>query len=179
VTTWHAEFVEDLAEVAGAVHDAWFDIDDLVHDVASQTLVIPFAQEWDWGRMREDAAWRDAPKPELTRATWRYREERVPFMRGALRIASVESVAIDERAGDAAMLLGIRYDVTTRAVTVEGVSGNVSAHVQDLDDDRSDASAPPAVSRQSGTIARLAGSPSGRRPVSRPVSRTSVLSQLA
>jgi hypothetical protein len=132
VTTWHAEFADDLAELGGVVHDAWFDIDGVVHDEACQTLVIPFAQEWEWGPMLEDPAWPDAPKPELTRTTWRYREERVPFMRGTLRIADVESVAIDKGARDAAMLLGIRYDSTTRSITVEGVSGNLLVRVQRL-----------------------------------------------
>jgi hypothetical protein len=132
VTTWHAESASDLADIAGLIHDAWFDVEDVAHDVETRTLVIPFAQEWDWGPMREDPAWRDAPKPELTKTTWRYREERVPFVRGTLRIADVESVAIDASAGDAAMLLGIRYDTTTDCVTVEGVSGNLSAHVQRL-----------------------------------------------
>jgi hypothetical protein len=69
----------------------------------------------------------------LVKTTWRYREERVPFMRGTLRIAAVESVALDRGASDAAMLLGVRYDRDTRYVTVEGASGDLGARVHRLD----------------------------------------------
>jgi hypothetical protein len=133
VTTWHAESTQDLAEIAGVIHDSWFDIDDVEHHATAQTLVIPFAQEWDGPPLRDDPEWRDAPKPEPTRTTWRYREEHVPFMRGVLRIAAVEAADIDRHAGDAAMLLDTRYDADTRLVTVEGVSGDLRARVQQLD----------------------------------------------
>jgi hypothetical protein len=133
VTTWHAATSDALREVGGVVGDAWFDIDGVRHDEATQQLVVPFAQDWEWGPMLDDPAWRDAPKPEFVKATWRYREERVPFMRGTLRIAAVGSVSIDRDAGDAAMLLGVRYDDVTHTVTVEGVSGDLAARVDRLE----------------------------------------------
>ncbi len=103
------------------------------HDEATKVLVVPFAQEWEWGPMLDDPAWRDAPKPELLKTTPRSREARVPFMRGTLRIAAADSVTLDRGAGDAAMLLGLRYDSAARNVTVEGVSGDLSARVHRLD----------------------------------------------
>ncbi len=133
MTTWHAETPKGLEEVAGVIHDAWFDIDGVRHDEATQALIVPFAQEWEWGPMLDDPAWRNAPKPELLKTAWRYQEERVPFMRGTLRIAAVESVTLDRGAGDAAMLLGLRYDSAARSVTVEGESGDLGARVHRLD----------------------------------------------
>jgi hypothetical protein len=132
VTTWHAATSDALEEVGAVIHDAWFDIDDVRHE-AMQMLVVPFAQEWEWGPMLDDPAWRKAAKPQFVKTTRRYREERVPFMRGSLRIAAVESVSIDRGAGDAAMLLGVRYDRAARTVTVEGVSGDLAARVDRLD----------------------------------------------
>jgi len=133
VTTWHAETPDGLEEVSGVIHDAWFDIDGVRYDETTQVLIIPFAQEGGWGPMLDDPAWRDAPKPELVRTSWRYRDERVPFVRGTLRITAVESVTLDQGAGDAAMLLELLYDSATRRLTVEGVSGDLVARVHRLD----------------------------------------------
>jgi hypothetical protein len=133
VTTWHADTPEALNEVAGVIHDAWFDIDDVRHDAGTQTLIVPFAQEWDWGPMLDDPAWRDAARPQVVTRIGPYRKERVPLMRGVLRIGAVESVAIDEGAGDAAMLEELRYDSAARTVTVEGISGDLRARVHRLD----------------------------------------------
>jgi hypothetical protein len=133
VTAWRAETTEALVEVAGVIHDAWFDMDGVSHDEATGTLVVSFAQESGWSSMLDDPAWRDAAEPEFVKATWRYREERVPFMRGTLRIAAVESVALDQGAGDPAMLLGIVYDRAAHSITVEGVSGDVKVRVSRLD----------------------------------------------
>jgi hypothetical protein len=63
VTTWHAESPTDLSEIAGVVHDAWFDIDDVAHGESDRTLVVPFAQDGTWGSMREDPARRRAARP--------------------------------------------------------------------------------------------------------------------
>jgi hypothetical protein len=54
VTTWHAETLHGLEEFAGVIHDAWFDIDDVRHDKATHALIIPFAQEWDYGPTLDD-----------------------------------------------------------------------------------------------------------------------------
>jgi hypothetical protein len=124
VNTWKAQCAADLDEISGVVHDAWFDADELVHDRAAGTLAVPFAQESEW---------QGAPRTQFLRRTWRYTEERVPFMHGVLRVGHVVAVSQDENAGDAAMLLGVRYDESTRRVTVEGVSGSVTAVVERLD----------------------------------------------
>ena len=54
-------------------------------------------------------------------------------MRGTLRIGAVQSIALDEGAGDAAMLLRIGFDEAAHSVTGEGVSGNLEARVNRLD----------------------------------------------
>ena len=133
MTTWHAGTAQGLAEIGGVIHDAWFDIDGVRHDEATQMLIVPFAQQGPWGPMLDDPTWRDAPKPTLLKRTWRYREERVPFMRGTLRVGAVESVAIDPDAGDAGMLLGIRFDAGKQTVIVETASGQLAARIHRLD----------------------------------------------
>src|SRR3954464_794497 len=76
----------------------------------------------------------DTPRsPSCSRRRGATREERVPFMRGTLRIAEIESCTLDPRAGDAATLTDLRYDAIARIVTVEGVSGDVVAQVHRLD----------------------------------------------
>jgi hypothetical protein len=122
-----------LREAAGLVHDAFFQIEDVEHDQSSETLIIPFAQTWEWGAMLSDPAWRDAPRTEFVRKTWRYREERVPFMRGTLRIAAVQSYRVEEAMGDSGVLLDVRYDSDAGMVVVESVSGELHARVRRLD----------------------------------------------
>ncbi len=124
MTTWHADSTRALEEIGALIHDAWFDIDDVRHDQEQHALIVPFAQQWD-----ED----DAPTPELIKRTWRYREERVPLMRGTLRIEAVVSVEVDRDAGDAGMLVGLRYDERERKVTMEGISGDLHARVERLE----------------------------------------------
>jgi hypothetical protein len=67
------------------------------------------------------------------RKTWRYTEERVPFARGVLHVRHVTSFTAEPDAGDAGMLLGVRYDATERRVTIDGVSGDLTALVEQLD----------------------------------------------
>ena len=133
MTVWNARTTDELDLVAGPLGDAYFDIDELEHDEGAGVLTIPFAQEGGWGPLLEDPAWRDAPRAETVRVTWRFREERVPLMRGVLTVRNVEAVAIDDGAGDAGMLLNLSYDEGTRTLTVEGVSGNLKAVVESLD----------------------------------------------
>jgi len=45
VPTWIAQRVADLDEISGVIHDAWFDVDEVVHDRAAGTLTVPFAQD--------------------------------------------------------------------------------------------------------------------------------------
>ena len=92
--------------------------------VPSGTLAVPFAQEPEC---------QGAPRTQFVRRTWWYTEERVPFMRGVLRVGHVVAVSWDQDAGDAAMLLGVSYDDSTRRLTVRGVSGDVTAVVERLD----------------------------------------------
>jgi hypothetical protein len=128
--TWTAESVPELDEISGVVHDAWFDVDEVVRDRAAGTVTVPFAQ--DPGQFDADEQCRDDPRPQLLRRTWRYTEERVPFIRGVLRVGHVVALSEDDEFGDAAMLLGTSYDEATRRVTVRAASGNVTAVVERL-----------------------------------------------
>ena len=86
-----------------------------------------FAQEWG---LVEDA---ETPEAELVAVTWRYREEKVPFMRGLLRIAEIRDVELGRDIGDAASLLGLRFDDRTSRLTIDGVSGAFVVTVDVLD----------------------------------------------
>lgn len=132
MTTWTARSTRELREISAVIHDAYFEFDDVSHDPVARELSVPFAQQWDWPPLNSDPAWREAPRPALISKTWRYTEERVPFMRGALRVRAVQSVVLDPEAGDAAMLLGVEYDQTSRRLTIDGVSGNLAAVVERL-----------------------------------------------
>ena len=126
VRSWRAVAPEGLPEVSSVVHDAYFDADSVEYDRGRRVLSVPFAQEW-WEPAEDD------PRPELVRKTWRYREERVPFVHGVLHVRHVTSFTAEPDAGDAGMLLGVRYDANERRVTIDGVSGDLTALVDELD----------------------------------------------
>lgn len=128
MSAWRAQTADALDVISGVIHDALLDIDDVEHDAAAWTLTIPFAQDWGQAADAEEV-----PEAELVAVTWRYREEKVPFMRGLLRIANVRGVELDRGIGDAAMLLGLRYDGDTSRLTIDGVSGDIVATVDRLD----------------------------------------------
>ena len=133
MTTWNAESAEALAEISGVIHDAWFDADDVQYDAAAQTLCVPFAQEWDWPPLNEGPEWQKAPRPEFLRKTWRFTEERVPFMRGVLRVRHVTSFSADAGVGDAGMLLDVEHDPHAGKLTIHGVSGDLAALIVRID----------------------------------------------
>ena len=133
MTEWNARSAADLAGISSLLHDAYFDFDDVAHDAVARVLSVPFAQERAGLPVDDDPAWRDAPRVDVVRKTWRYTEQRVPFVRGVLRVRQVESVALDAEAGDAATLLGLDYDETSRRLKVEGVSGDLIAVVARID----------------------------------------------
>jgi hypothetical protein len=130
--SWHAQSPEALRDVSAVIHDAYLDVDEVHYDQAGRCIRIPFAQ--DWGRLvNDDEPAQAGPRAELTRRTWRYVETRVPFVRGVLCVRHVSSFAADANAGDASMLLGIRYDAGAGRVTIDGASGDLTALVDQLD----------------------------------------------
>jgi hypothetical protein len=129
---WKAESPQELGEISRLVHDAYFDFDDVIYDAAAEFLTVPFLQEWEWPPLDQDPDWQDAPRTEVLGKTWRYTEQRVPFMRGSLHVMHVESVSLDSASGDAAMLRAICYDTTAGQLTIEGVSGDLTARVTRL-----------------------------------------------
>jgi hypothetical protein len=133
VTVWTAASADELEVISGVIHDSWFFSDEVAYDRAARRLVIPFAQEWDWPPLRDSPEWQHAPRATVVRRTWRYTEERVPFMSGELCIGQVTAVSQDEGIGDAAMLLRVVYEAARRLITVEGVSGDITANVERLD----------------------------------------------
>lgn len=133
VTTWAATSGEALEKISGLVGDARFDADRAVHNEESGVLSLPFAQEWEWSPLTEDPEWENAPRAEIVRRTWRYRDERVPFMRGMLVVRHVEVFINDPKASDAGILTGIIYDPVNRRLTLSGASGDLIAVVSALD----------------------------------------------
>jgi hypothetical protein len=131
VTTWAAESIEALEELSGVIHDAYFDADDVRYDGAARVLRVPFAQEWPAINEREGRS--GGQQPKSVPRSWRRKEKRVPFMRGLVSVAHVDSFAPDESAGDAGILLGISYDADARRLTIEGVSGVLAALVERID----------------------------------------------
>ena len=129
MSAWHARTAGELDAINGVVHDAWFDFDDVEHDRDARTLTIPFAQ--DWFQVSDDA--QDGPSPELVAVTWRYRDVRVPYPRGVLRIGNVRGVEQDGAIGDAGMLFRLEHDARAGRITVHGASGALVAEVDELD----------------------------------------------
>jgi hypothetical protein len=133
MTRWKAESAQALGEISRVIHDAYFDADDVQYDPGAQTVCVPFAQQQDWASVEDAPEWQDAPQTEFVRKTWRYTEERVPFMRGELRATDVWSFIPDASAGDAGMLLSIDYDANAGKLTIRGVSGDLVAFVGRID----------------------------------------------
>jgi hypothetical protein len=133
MSTWHAQTAGELDAICGVIHDAWFDVADVDHDRNARTLTIPFAQDWRQVAADDTLEYRDAPSPDLIAVTWRHREEKVPFMRGLLRICHVRDVEQDGAIGDAGMLLRLEHDDPTSRLTVHGVSGSVVASIDRLE----------------------------------------------
>jgi hypothetical protein len=103
VQTFAARSPEELQEIAGVTHDARFNgREAVVFDEGAAQLTISFEQE--------GGAWCGGPEPELVRETWRYREYRVPLLRGRLIIRRVLAVRNLDEWGDMEMLVGIDYN---------------------------------------------------------------------
>jgi hypothetical protein len=133
VTVWRAHSAEALGEISGVIHDAYFDYDEVRYDPEAGVVRVPFGQAWDWPPLNEDPEWRDAPRTEFVRKTWRYTQERVPFMRGVLMIRQVQTFTPDARAGEAGMLLSLDHDAGSGKLTVNAVSGDLVAVVSSVD----------------------------------------------
>ena len=105
---------EQLLEVAGVTHDAYFDARDIVHDESRQMIVIPFAQEaGPWDGTRQD---------ELVRRSRLSSEYRVPFTRGFLTIRHVVGTQSTDGWGDMGMLVGLDFDDARKQVRLESGS---------------------------------------------------------
>jgi len=114
VRSFHAASIDELRAIAGATHDAHFDPDEVVHDEAAHTLVVPFAQE--------AGEWQEMPQMELVRRSWRVDEYRVPFMRGALTIHDVVEIQVKDGWGDMGMLVGVGFDESAMQVKLKSES---------------------------------------------------------
>lgn len=89
---------QELRAVSGAIHDAYFDPDEVVFDESAGQLLVPFAQE--------AGPWWEPPPKQLIRRTRLFSEYRVPFMSGTLKVHHVTAVECDEGWGDMGMLTG-------------------------------------------------------------------------
>lgn len=132
MSEWSATTEAELVEISGVIHDSWFDSEMTAYDEAAKTVTVEFGQTWEWSPLQSAPEWHGAPATEVVRQTWRYTEERVPFMRGVLRIHHVLSLSSEPEWGDARMLSTVTYDETSGCVDVVGVSGNLTAVVSAL-----------------------------------------------
>jgi hypothetical protein len=105
------------------VHDAWFDVDEVVQDEAKRTLVLPFAQEPDQTA--------DAPEPQLVRRRRLSNEYRAPLVGWVLTVHNVREVRAKEGWADMGMLLGVAFDAVRRQLTIES-NGKLDAVVDAL-----------------------------------------------
>ena len=124
-TTLSATTADELEPITIAVHDSYFEPDDVVHDLTAGTFMIPFAQE--------AVQWEDEslPQPVELRRTWLFTEERVPFMAAELTIHHVTSVEDDDWL-DFPMLVAVRYDERRGTVEVSTTSGRLKLAVERL-----------------------------------------------
>jgi hypothetical protein len=100
-----------LEQVSGAVHDAYID-GPVEHDPAAGVVTLPLLQE----------GWSDGPPAEQlpTRETWRFREYRVTFFRGALVVRRVLAVHGAEAWTDGPMIESVAFDPRRSVVRVRG-----------------------------------------------------------
>jgi hypothetical protein len=98
---------EELEEVTGEIHDAFFDIDDVVFDRDLAQVVIPF-RRWSYDEARR-------VKQGRLGSTWE-----APWYRWFLRVERVETFELKDEAqiGDADFGY-LSYDEQTRALTIQ------------------------------------------------------------
>jgi hypothetical protein len=123
---------EELEEVAGCVHDAYFEHEQVVFDEAACTVTVPFVQEGgEWLELPHASL----PEPEVLRKTWRYKEYRVPFLRCEVVVHSARSVHLGPKDTfpDPGMLDYIEYDSAGAQVLIRAVTGpEISVQVDSL-----------------------------------------------
>jgi hypothetical protein len=105
------------------IHDAWFEPDDVVHDLDSRTVTVPFAQH------PESAS--DAPPRELVRKGRWSSVYRTPLLGWKLVIYNVLRVRHDHGWGDCRMLFDLHYGPISKTLIIES-NGSMQLEVESL-----------------------------------------------
>lgn len=117
-----ATTAEELRELP--VHDAGFEPEDVVHDPAQRTVVVPFAQEL--------GAWDPAADYEIVRRTRWTTRYRVALMTCRLTIRNVTAVRPDDAWDVGGHLLDVDFDPVRSEVLVIG-TGVLAVQVTEID----------------------------------------------
>jgi hypothetical protein len=122
VRTLTAATPEQLKEIGGSVHDAYFEHEKVVFDEGARTVTVPFAQEGGRWLELSNAV---LPEPEFLKKTWRYEEYRVPFLRCEVVVRAARSVDLgpEDTLIDPGMLDHIEYDSAAAQVLIRTVTG--------------------------------------------------------
>lgn len=103
------------------IHDAWFDVDRLVHDKAERTLLVPFAQDPyqtpDALQPHPDEL-PDALRPQLVRRRGRAVEYRAPTVGWLMTVSYVRAVQARKCWADMGMLTGLSFDPARTRLTI-------------------------------------------------------------
>lgn len=103
------------------IHDAWFDVDSVVHDKAERTLLVPFAQDPyqtpDSLQPHPDEL-PDALQPQLVRKRGRTAEYRAPMGGWLMTVFYVREVQAKEGWADMGMLTDLSFDPSRTRLTI-------------------------------------------------------------
>ncbi len=116
------------------IHDAYFDVDRLVHNKAERTLVVPFAQDPyqtpDSLQPNPDEL-PDALQPQLVREQGRAAEYRAPKVGWLMTVFYVREVQAKEGWADMGMLTDLSFDPAKSRLTIRS-NGKLRAVVDAL-----------------------------------------------
>jgi hypothetical protein len=134
VKTLTATTPNELKDLSGCVHDAYFEHEQVVFDEATRTVTVPFAQE---GGQWVELADSQLPEPELLREKkwWRSAVYRVPLLRCEVVVHKARSVDVgpEDAPLDPGMLDHIEYDSGSGSIMFRTVTGpQITARVHSL-----------------------------------------------
>ena len=116
------------------IHDAWFDVDRLVHDKAERTLLVPFAQDPyqtpDALQPHPDEL-PDALQPQLVRKQGRAAEYRAPMVGWLMTVSYVREIQAKDGWANMGKLTGLSFDPAKNRLTIRS-NGKLRAVVDAL-----------------------------------------------
>ncbi len=117
--TWHATSADELREIAGWVHDAYFAWEEVDFDREAAVVTVPFQQE-----PTHEAECGQAGARLVKRGRFGRHVYRAPFVRCTLTIRRAQTCAIDDLGRDEpGMLTVVEADGASGGVLIEAMTG--------------------------------------------------------